>query len=110
MTLKEIESYQYTVWLEPSIYGYSELFDLTDSDFSDISFGDLITIAQKAAGLYMLDPDSRCAFLTYTQQHVELAEFYIAAKSLANGVSRELGQFQSRASALEWLSERLSNK
>lgn len=105
ITLAEIEQYQYTVWLEPSIYGYNELFDIVDSDFSQIEFGDLITIAQNASKLYMLDPTSRFAFLISTPHHKQLAEFYISAKSLAKGPSRDLKCFASREAALAWLTE-----
>lgn len=106
ITLQEIECYQYTTWLEPSIYGYNELFDLADSDFSAISFSDLIHIAETASKLYMIDPDSGIAFITKTDHHIELAEFYIAAKSLAKTASREVRHFTSRSFALEWLSSK----
>jgi len=105
ITLHDIEHYQYTVWLEPSIYGYNELFDLTASDFSQVSFSDLITVAQNASKLYMLDPNSRFAFLTATPHHQELAKFYITARSMTDSPSRDLKQFTSHDEALAWLLE-----
>jgi len=106
VTLAEIEEYQYTAWLEPDIYGYNELFDMVDSDFSQIEFGDLITVAQNASKLYMLDPQSRFAFLTSTLHHQEMADFYISAKTLSKGASRDLKCFNSRDQAMSWLSEK----
>ncbi|MDH5516986.1 MAG: hypothetical protein OEY36_04075 [Gammaproteobacteria bacterium] len=106
VTLQQIEHYQNTVWLEPSIYGYNELYDVTKSDYSSISFSELIGISQTASHLYMIDPNSRFAFLTATQNHIELAEFYMAARSLSKTASREIRSFQSRSDALEWLSSR----
>ena len=106
MTLQDIEHYQYTTWLEPSIYGYNELFDFSDSDFSQISFSDLITIAQTASKLYMLDPDSRFAFVTYTSHHQSLADFYIAAKASIKGPSRDIKSFDDKQTAMDWLTEK----
>jgi len=106
MTLQDIEHYQYTTWLEPSIYGYNELFDLTDSDFSQISFSDLITIAQTASKLYMLDPNSRFAFLVHNPHQQSLADFYIAAKAATKGPSRDIKSFEDKQKAMNWLTEK----
>jgi len=106
ITLQDIEHYQYTTWLEPSIYGYNEFFDITDSDFSQISFSDLIAIAQTASKLYMLDPDSRFAILAHTQHQKSLADFYIAAKAAIKGPSRDIKSFDDKQKAMNWLSEK----
>lgn len=103
ITLHDIEHYQRTAWLDPAIYGYNELFDLTASDFSEVSFSDLLTVAKNASKLYILDPNSRFAFLTATPHHEELAKFYITARSMTDGPSRDLKQFSSHTKALEWL-------
>jgi len=106
VTLGEIEQYQYNVWLEPAIYGYNELFDMVNSDFSQIDFGDLISVAQAESKLYMLDPMSRFAFLTATSHHQQVADFYISTKSLIKCPSRDLKSFNSRQKALTWLTEK----
>ncbi len=106
VTLADIEEYQYTVWLEPDIYGYNELFDMVDSDFTQIEFGDLITVAQTESKLYMLDPMSRFAFLTATSHHQQVADFYISAKALTKGPSRDLKSFTARQQAMSWLTEK----
>lgn len=103
LTLQDIETYQGSAWQEPTIYGYNELYDFADSDYSDVSFGDLLTVAQNSSKLYMLDPDSRFAFLTHTPQHEEIADFYIAARSLASTPSREIRKFSLREEAMDWL-------
>lgn len=105
VTLEDVRHYQNTVWLEPAIYGYNELFDFTDSDYSAVQFGDLITIAQQAARLYMLDPNSRFAFLTHTTQHEGVADFYMAATSFSSGSSREIKSFNSYEKVMAWLTE-----
>lgn len=104
VTLDDIRHYQNTVWLEPGIYGYNELYDFSDSDYSAVQFGDLINIAQQAAKLYMLDPDSRFAFLTHSPQHEKIADFYMAAKSISSEPSREIKSFNSYEEAMAWLS------
>ena len=106
MTLQDIEHYQYTTWLEPGIYGYNELFDISDSDFSLISFSDLIAIAQTASKLYMLDPNSRIAILAHTQHQQSLADFYIAAKEATKGPSRDIKSFDDKQTAMDWLTEK----
>lgn len=103
VTLEDVRHYQTTVWLDPAIYGYNELYDFSDSDYSAVQFGDLITIAQHAAKLYMLDPDSRFAFLTHSPQHKKVADFYMAAKSFSSGSSRAIQSFSSYEKAMAWL-------
>ena len=105
MELENIEHYQTTVWLDPSIYGYNELFDFSDSDFSNIEFGDLIDIAKKASRLYVLNPKTKFAFLTHTPQHNDVAEFYMAAKDMSNEPSREIKTFSSHSEAMAWLTK-----
>jgi len=105
MSLDDIRHYQMTVWLDPSIQGYNELFDFNNSDFSNIEFGDLIDIAKSAAKLYVLNPNTKFAFLTQTAQHNAVAEFYIAAKELSTAPSRKIKTFTSRSEAVAWLTE-----
>ena len=105
ISLEDIEHYQYTVWMEPSVYGYNELFDFSDSDYSDISFADLIHIAETASKLYMIDPKSRFAFLTHNLQHQKIADFYIATKALIKAPSRTIKSFKSYDEAMQWLTE-----
>lgn len=102
--LDEIAHYQFTAWLDPALYGYNELYDCANSDYSKVSFSDLISIAQTASKLYMLDPNSKFAILTHTDHHKELASFYVAAKQIATGPSRDIKQFSSRDEAMQWLS------
>ncbi len=103
VTLEDVRHYQTTVWLDPDIYGYGELYDFADSDYSAVQFGDLIVIAQQAAKLYMLDPSARFAFLTHTPQQEKVAEFYMAAKSFSSEPSRAIKNFSSREKAMAWL-------
>ncbi len=105
MTLGDITHYQMTVWLEPSIQGYNELFDFNGSDFSNIEFGDLIDIAKDAAKLYVFKADAKFAFLTHNAQHNDVAEFYIATKELSTAPSRKIKTFTSRDKAVVWLTE-----
>ena len=105
VTLEEIEHYQNTTCLVPDVYGYNELFDFSDSDFSNISYSNLLTIAERASKAYTLDPDSRFAFLTSTQDHQRIADFYIAAKAITKGPSREIRSFTPLDLAMAWLTE-----
>ena len=105
ITYADFENFQMTVWLDPEIYGYNELYDFADSDYSGVEFGELIAIAQKASKQYMLDPNSRFAFLTHTPQHERIAEFYLAAKSMITRPSRTLKSFSSYEDAMVWLTE-----
>ncbi len=105
ITLEDVRHYQNTVWLEPTIYGYNELYDFADSDYSAVQFGDLIIITQQAAKLYMLDPNARFAFLTHNTRQKQVAEFYMAAKSFSSGPSRAINRFSAREKAMAWLTE-----
>jgi len=106
ITIAEIQEYLHRVWIEPAIYGYNELFDMVYSDFTQVEFGDLISVAQSASKLYMLDTTSRFAFLTATQHHQQMADFYISAKALTKGPSRDLKSFTTRQQAMSWLTEK----
>ena len=106
ISLEEINHYQNTVCLNPTNLGYNELFDLTDSNFSNISYSDLISIAQKDSRIYMLNPESRFAFLTSTSHHDELADFYISVKSMSDIPSRKIDKFICRMTAISWLTDK----
>lgn len=103
VTSDEIAYYQKTAWLDPALFGYNELYDLTDSDYSKINFSDLFKISKTASKLYMLDPNSKFAFLTGNTYHEQLADFYITAKELTPGPSRSIKKFTNRDDAMQWL-------
>ena len=105
ITLDEITHYQATAFLNPDIYGYNELFDMTDGDYSEIQFSDMINVADHATKLYMIDPNTRLAILAADTLQRQLADFYISTQSMTQGPSREIRRFDKLEEALDWLLE-----
>ncbi|MCK4708315.1 MAG: hypothetical protein KAU21_06845, partial [Gammaproteobacteria bacterium] len=105
LTIEEIEHYQKTTWLVPEIYGYNELFDLSDADISNLRTEHFIQMAENVAKLHMLDTNSRLALLICNKNQLPLAEFYLAAKTLLPVPTREAKIFESKDAAMNWLQE-----
>ncbi len=105
ISIKDLADYQNSVWTNKDLFGYNELYDFADSDYSNVSFEDLVTVAENAAKVIDLDPNARFAFLVHTPQHQSIADFYLAAKAFTTGPSREIRAFTNREQALDWLNE-----
>ena len=102
ITLEDFLSYHQTTWGKSELYGFNELFDAREGDFSGIYFSDLLTVAKQASGLITLAPDSRAA-IVITPAQDELGQFYQAAKSLINTPTRETQLFFDIDAARDWL-------
>ena len=97
------KNYQDNVWRDESLYGFNELFDATQADFSTLNFSDMLTVAEGAAKLNTLAPDSKIAILVTPGKQEEIANFYVAAKGSMPVTSRAMQIFQDRDDALAWL-------
>lgn len=106
ITLADIEEHQMTFWASPELLDFSELVDFNTADFSHISYGDLLTITQLAAKIVPPNPAARIALVTHTEEHINIANFYISAKSMATGRSREVRSFNCKEQAMSWLAAR----
>lgn len=109
VSFQQVQDYLQTTWLDSELYGYNELFDFSNSDFSHISHSELISLAQCEAKLYMLDDSARVAFLNHTADHERVSAFFITAKSIIPGPSRELKSFTNKDQAMNWLTLDNSN-
>lgn len=109
ITLTDIEDHQLTFWASPELFACSELVDFDSADFSQISYGDLLTITQLAAKVVPPNPEAGIALVTHTEEHINIANFYISAKSMATGRSREVRSFNCKEQAMSWLTSRTDN-
>jgi hypothetical protein len=105
ISLTDVEDHHMTFWSDPVLFGYSELVDFSNADFSRIHYGDLLTITQQATKLYQHDPKSRMGIVCYTEEHLNIANFYISNQSMTTGRAREIRCFNNREQALNWLTE-----
>ena len=105
MGLDDVMAYQAEVWGHMRYYGYNELFDASEGDWSNFDFSYLFTVAAEAAKLGSLDPASRIAWFIKEGRQKALTDFYITAKSALPVHSRSLRAFYDRAEALQWLRE-----
>jgi len=105
MTLDDFKDYMNTVWGDLRYFGYNELFDASEGDWSSFDFSLLFTVAVEAAKLGSLDPNSRLAWLIKEGKQKELTDFYTTAKSALPISSRDLQAFYDRDAALQWLRE-----
>lgn len=105
MTLTDFQLYMSKVWGDMRYFGYNELFDASEGDWSSFDFSLLFTVAAEAANLDSLDPNSRLAWVIKEGKQKELTDFYLSAKSVLPVNSRALQAFYDRDDALTWLRE-----
>ena len=53
----DFDLYIKNIWASDKYYGFNELFDTVQADWSEFNFGYLFTIAETAAELTTIDPD-----------------------------------------------------
>ena len=103
MALEDFTDYIGRIWTSPQYFGYNELFDVTEADWSQFDFGYLLNVAENAAKLSAIDPNSKLAWVILEGKQTELTDFYKAAKSMINVPSRQLQAFYTKDEALKWL-------
>ena len=103
MTSDCFDDYLARIWTKLEYFGYNELFDTTQADWSDFNFGYLFEVAKRASELTALDPNSKMAWHVSEGKVKELTDFYITAKSMITSRSRSLEAFYDRNEALKWL-------
>jgi len=103
MTPEDFDLYINNVWSTKEHYDFNELFDTVDADWDDFNFGYLLTVAENAAKLETINPNTKLAWIVLEGKQKELTDFYKAAKSVKPVKSRELEAFYSREEALNWL-------
>lgn len=103
MKPEDFDLYINTIWSHNEYYGFKELFDTVEADWSKFDFSYLFDIAKKAAALTTIDSNSKLAWIVLKGKQKELTDFYKAAKSLTQGQSRTLEAFYSKEDALQWL-------
>ena len=106
MTPEDFDGYIRRIWSTADHFGYNEFFDVTQADWSKFDFGYLLTVAQNAAKLFTIDPNSKLAWLVLEGKQKELTDFYKAAKLMTNAASRDLEAFYNKEEAFEWLRKR----
>lgn len=105
MTKEDFIEYVNNIWGHDTYYGYNELFDTTEADWSEFDFGFLFTVAENAAKLNTIDPESKLAWLVLEGKQKELTDFYKSAKVLMDVKSRSLEAFYSKDEAMQWLNK-----
>jgi len=105
MTEEDFVKYQQWPWGDNTYYGFNELFDVTQADWSGFNFSFLLTVADNASKLGTLDPQSKLAWVILEGKQKALTDFYKAAKSTVTTKSRQLQAFYSREEAMSWLTE-----
>jgi len=101
----DLSNYQKSVWLEPDVTGFNEIIDFSEADLSEISFSDLISLAENTPKVFALSLHSKLALITKTDHQKQLIEFYISVNTLAETPARSIKNFDSLNNALSWLSE-----
>lgn len=105
MTKEDFDLYISTIWSIDDHFGFNELFDTVEGDWSEFDFSYLLDIAKTAATLSTIDSNSKLAWLVLEGKQKELTDFYKAAKSLTSGQNRTLEAFYTKEDAMRWLAE-----
>lgn len=105
MKEEDFDVYLKEIWGHDKYYGFNELFDTVQADWSEFDFGYLFSVIEGAAKLKTIDPDSKLAWVVMEGKQKELTDFYKSAKSLMQGKSRSLEAFYSIDEAMQWLKQ-----
>lgn len=103
MTNEDFVQYVNRIWTHSTYFGYNELFDTTKADWSEFDFSFLFDVAERAAKLSTIDPNSKLAWVVLEGKQKQLTDFYKSAKGVMNVNSRSLEAFYSENEAMQWL-------
>ena len=103
MMEEDFSFYIKEIWSHDQYYGFNELFNTVQADWSEFDFGYLLVIAESASKLNTIDPDSKLAWLVLEGKQKELTDFYKTVKSFMPVRSRSLETFYSKDKAMRWL-------
>ncbi|MDH5391855.1 MAG: hypothetical protein OEY11_01590 [Gammaproteobacteria bacterium] len=103
MCIKDFDDYFSRVWTVSSHFGYNELFDTTQGDWSEFDFSYLFNIAKMASQLTAIDPRSKLAWVLPNSKFKKLTDFYVSSKNMITTESRQLEAFFDQQQALDWL-------
>lgn len=103
MKKDDFVEYVKEIWSHGEYYGFNELFDVTQADWSEFDYSYLIEVAKNSSQLRTIDPKSKLAWVVLEGKQKELTDFYKAAKSMTQGTSRLLEAFNSKNEAMLWL-------
>ncbi|WP_100278130.1 hypothetical protein [Mariprofundus aestuarium] len=103
MKQDDFVEYVKEIWSHDKYYGFNELFDVTQADWSEFNFSYLIEVAKNASQLRTIDIKSKLAWVVLEGKQRELTEFYKSAKLMTPGTSRKLEAFNSKDEAMQWL-------
>lgn len=99
----DIDDYMSRIWTVSSHFGYNELFDTTQGDWSEFDFGHLFNIAKTASLLTAIDPGSKLAWVVSSEKIKRLTELYAESKAMITTQVRHQEAFFNREDALCWL-------
>lgn len=103
MKPEDFDEYIRSVWSTMQYYGFNELFDTREADWSNFDFSYLFKVASEAARLDTLDPESKLAWIVNEGKEKQLTDFYKVVKAQMPVRSRGLEAFYTSEEALKWL-------
>ncbi|MDH5570577.1 MAG: hypothetical protein OEY89_02355 [Gammaproteobacteria bacterium] len=103
MVREDFDLYVSRIWSHYKYYGFNELFDTVQGDWSEFDFGYLFSVAETAAKLKTIDTNSKLAWVVLEGKQKELTDFYRSAKLLLPVKSRSLEAFYLYDEAMQWL-------
>ena len=103
MRKEDFSDYIGRIWADDTHFGYNEIFDTTQGNWDNFDFGFLLSVAESAAKLNTIDPNSKLAWIVLEGKQKHLTDFYKSAKSILPVKSRSLEAFYTESDAMKWL-------
>ncbi|MDH5517014.1 MAG: hypothetical protein OEY36_04215 [Gammaproteobacteria bacterium] len=103
MKKTDVDDYMSRIWTVSSHFGYNELFDTTQGDWSEFDFDQLFDIAKTASLLTAIDPGSKLAWVVSNEEIKNLTQLYAQSKAMITTQVRHQQAFFNRQQALGWL-------
>jgi len=103
MTRKDFSLHMESVWNNVQHYGFDELVDTTQADWSEFKFSDVFEIVKKEFELIGLSSNSGLAWVVEKGMQEDIARFYLTSLGFTTKKPRRIDLFYSHENATEWL-------
>lgn len=105
ITVQEFFEHQRENGSDRSLFGYDEILDVRQADFSAFNHLALQSIAQATGQLAAIDTNTSIAVLVDEGGTKEIVELYQMVENIVNGGGRKMQVFSKLEDAEKWLNE-----
>ncbi len=99
----DVLDYMYEHWESGALDGFDELTDMRRAEFDQLSFADLLSLAQETLKEDRASAGSRLALVVSSPEALQKADFFASARETLPQTGREIRVFESLEEAERWI-------